>query len=357
MRCAWVSLCLVLLVTAPLFDAAAQSTAAPAARQQSPQSDEQKLQIPCYAKEIKKAKTFSGFWNPRPANEPGKQVTIIIGFHPPDPESPFDCVGEPLQVAVPNGQIVNLMADNWMEGCTPTFNVTPAVADSTIADLLTLFVKVGAVGAVRAEPTRYRLPALKNKVLNVTVVCKIPKTDETPVRSYTQSAIITYQNPPRVAVSAGLLVSAEGVTSYTILTTKTGVNSSGTSTSQTSIGISGDSSAQVIPFGFVNLYLAGSRKLNLSSQFGIGVNPNLSTAKVEFFAAPLALAWHDFYFAPGIHFGQHEKLTGGFLVGDVVTGLSKPPIGWHYETGLAFSLSYNLKPLVKPSAASPTKGN
>jgi hypothetical protein len=358
------SLCLLLFVAAPHFQAAAQSpTEQPAAvpageTARRPLLKPDQTPFPCFAKETHPPKTFSGFWNPRPVNKSeAKRVTVLIGFDHPDSKFPFDCVGEPLQVTVPNGQIVNLAQENWMAGCTPTLTINPAVSDSSVSDLLTLIAKVGAFGYDGGTLTYHELPPLKNKILNISVICNIPAAGGVPARKLTQTATITYQNPPRVTVSAGLLVSTEGVKSYTILTTKTGVNSSGVSTSQTSIGVSGDSSAQVIPFGFVNLYLAGSRKLNLSSQFGIGVNPNLSTVKVEFFAAPLVLAWHDFYFAPGIHFGQHEKLTGGFSVGDVVTGMSKPPIGWHYQTGFAFSLSYNLKPLIKSSAPPAAKGN
>jgi hypothetical protein len=370
MRCVWLLLLTLLLVAAtPVFhrSAAAQAPAAqaqsaanqvaaePAVRHRTPEAG--KLLFPCYAKETHPPKPFSALWDPRAVNEPDEErVTVIIGFDDPDPQFPFDCVGEPLQIIVPNGQIVNLVRENWKEGCTPTITLTPAVADSTVADLLTLISKVGVVGFDGGGQARYyELPPLKNKVLNVTVVCTITKTDKLPARKLTQTVTITYQNPPRIAASAGLLVSTEGVKSYTILTTKTGVGSNGADTSHTTIGISGNSSAQVIPSGFVNLYWAGSRKLNLSSQFGVGVNPNLSTPRIEFFAAPVGVAWHDFYFAPGIHIGQHEVLTGGFAVGDVVSGLSKPPIAWRYRAGLAFSLSYNLKPLIRGAAPSPSK--
>ncbi len=351
------------LCTAALSRVSAQTTttAAPvveaAAQAESPRAAESaKVPFPCFAKVTNRPREFSGFWTPKPNNQDKEWVSILIGFSDPDPKFPFDCVGEPLQITVPNGQVVDLARQNWTPSCTPTLSVTPAVADSLIAEALSLIVKVGPFAAVRGGLTHYELPPLKNKVLNISVVCNIPAAGGLPARKLTQTATITYQNPPRVAVSAGLLAATDGVKSYTILTTKTGVNSSGTSTSQTSIGISGDSSAQVIPFGFINLYLAGSRKLNLSSQFGIGVNPNLSSAKIEYFLAPLAFAWHDFYIAPGIHFGQHEMLTGGFSVGDIVTGMSKPPIGWRYEKGLAFSLSYNLKPLAKAAAPSGNKG-
>lgn len=357
MRSIQISLLLFFLVTTPsLFNqsAAGQSAAEPTVHRRTAGAG--RLLFPCYAKVIHPPKTFRAPWKPRAVNEPeNERVTVIVGFDDPDPEFPFDCVGEPLQVTVPNGQIVNLVKENWAPGvCTPTITLNPVVPESAVAELLTLIARVGSLG-VDGGSSYYELPALKNKVLNVTVACIIPKSDRIPQRKLTQAVTITYQNPPRIAVSAGLLASTEGVKSYTILTTKTGVSSSGVDTSQTSIGVSGNSSAQVIPFGFVNVYLWGSRKANLSTQFGVGVNPNLSTPRIEFFAAPIAVAWHDFYFAPGIHIGQHEKLTGGFAVGDLVTGLSKPPIGWQYRAGLGFSLSYNLKPLIKSAAPSSSK--
>jgi hypothetical protein len=333
---------------------AAQAPAEPAARPRHAAPG--KLLFPCYAKVTNAPETFSGFWKPRPSNAEGKQVSIIIGFDNPDPDFPFDCVGEPLEITVPNGQIVNLVKENWTVGdCVPTLTLTPATADSSVADLLTLFAKVGPFALDGGLAKSYELPPLKNKILNVTVACNKAAAGGAAGHKLTQTVKITYQNPPRIAVSAGLLVSTEGVKSYTILTTKTGVGSTGVATSQTSIGIYGNSSAQVVPFAFVNLYLAGSRKLSLSSQFGVGINPNLSTPRIEFFAAPLGLSWHDFYFAPGIHIGQHEALTGGFAVGDLVSGVSKPPIAWRYREGLAFSLSYNLKPLAKAAAPAPSK--
>jgi hypothetical protein len=329
----------------------------------------------CYAHEKNAPPTFSSFWDPKALNSPDKQPIVTIGFNDDKSKFPYDCVGDPLQITVPNGQIVQIVAENWMNKCVPTATLNRAVPDSVVADLLALAGKIGAFGVAPTEgpyqQPHFALPAFRNKVLSLTVVCSIAsikgdasKGDadggdasggDANLHKLTQTVTITYQNPPRVAVSAGILVSTEGVKSYTILTTKTGVNSSGVATTQNSIGLSGDSSAQVVPFGFANLYLAGTRKLNLSAQFGVGVNPNLSTAKVEFFAAPVALAWHDFYIAPGIHFGQHENLTGGFALGDVVTGLSKAPIGWHYNTGFAVSLSYNLQPLVKPSSSASAK--
>jgi hypothetical protein len=65
---------------------------------------------------------------------------------------------------------------------------------------------------------------------------------------------------------------------------------------------------------------------------------------------PVALSWKDIYFAPGVHFGQHEVLSGEFAVGDIVNGLSKAPTIWGRRGHFGFSLSYNIKPLVKSAA-------
>jgi hypothetical protein len=316
--------------------------------QQQPRSvPEKSYKFPCYAMAEHTPKTFNGFWTPEPNTNDNELVTVTIGFLTPDSDFPVDCVGEPLEITVPNDQIVKLVATNWSVGkCVPTLTITPAVADSPVAELLAIAAKGGILG-VDTSSKVYGLPKLKNKVLAVTVVCTL--TDS---RKLTQSVKITYQNPPRIAVSAGLVVSTLGVRSFSIKTTQTGVGSNGVVTTQNSIAQHGPSLAEVVPFSSVNLYWSGSRKLNLSSQVGLGVDPNLSTPRVEFFVAPIAVAWHDFYFSPGIHFGQHEILTGGFSVGEVVTGLTKAPIAFRYHAGLGFSLSYNLKPLVKPSASS-----
>src|SRR6202040_3983751 len=100
-------------------------------------------------------------------------------------------------------------------------------------------------------------------------------------------------------------------------TVQAGLGNGGVVNTQTSIAVTGTPRVQFIPFSFVNLYVAGSRTLNLGPQMGIGVNPNLSTPRVEFFASPISVGWHDFYFSPGFHIGQHERLTGGFSVGDL----------------------------------------
>jgi hypothetical protein len=305
---------------------------------QNAASGDENYVFPCRAHAENKLKTFRWFWSPK------QELRVDITFTNTSNKLPFSCVGEPLELTVPNRQQVVVLQDNWPDGCKPTMTITPAITDSPVADILSMVTKVGGVGYVRAQPLGYQLPPLKNKNLSMTVECELASKYK-----QTQTVKITYQNPPRISVSAGFVVSA-GVKSYGIKTVRTGVGAGGVATTQNSIAVTGNPTAQFVPFSFVNVYWSGTRKLNLSTQLGIGVNPNLSSAKVEFFVAPVALAWKDIYFAPGVHFGQHEVLSGGFSVGDVVTGLSKAPTTWGYRGNFGFSLSYNLKPLVRPSS-------
>jgi hypothetical protein len=282
-----------------------------------------------------KEHTFSGFWNPKP----WEPLTISIIF---DSNNVLGCADAPLEITVPNNQKVSIQPVNWDKSCKPTLSVANAPTDSSISDVMGLLTKLGGGGHLALlQPTPYELPPISNKVATFTVECA-PKDGI----KQTQTVKITYQNPPRMSVSTGILISS-GVKSYGIKTTTTGVNSSGVTTTQSAVAVTGNPTVQVVPFGMANIYLMGSRKMNLSSQLGVGVNPNLSSAKIEFFVAPIAFSWKDIYFSPGLHIGQHEVLAGGFKVGDVVSGLSKPPVSWAYRPAFAFSISYSLKPLAK----------
>jgi hypothetical protein len=301
-------------------------------------------QLPCYADKSNLPRPFQGFWKWKP-NADKKPVEVTIGFSD-NSTLRFPCTGEPLEITVPNGQSVQLHTKYSAEvvPCLPpTVTITPVTSDLPIAEALGIITKIGPfLAPKRPEELSYDLPLLKNKLLTLTSTCE---TSDKPALKFVQTVKITYQNPPRFAISAGL-VASPGVKSFGLNTIQTGVGGNGVVTTQTSLAVTGSPSAQVIPFSFFNLYLTGSRVLNLNAQLGLGVNPNLSSPRVEFFAAPISVGWHDIYFAPGFHIGQHEKLTGGFRTGEITT-LSKPPLGWSYYTGFGFSLSYNLKPLVK----------
>ena len=103
----------------------------------------------------------------------------------------------------------------------------------------------------------------------------------------------------------------------------------------------------MVPFSFANIRYIGSRTTHFDFQIGFGVNPNLSTPRVEFFTSPFALAWHDVYLSPGIYIGEHEVITNGFALGQVLpNNVNKIPINFNFGAKFGFSLSYNLHSLV-----------
>jgi len=303
--------------------------------------------LACYSKKDA-PKVFWGFWNPKPSTKP---VTVTIQFNKPDaPADNLDCVGEPLEITVPNGQKVTLNTYYDKNECSTsgtTVSITRATTDVPVSDILSLAVKAGVFG-FDAIGRSYDLAPQTNKIVSIDATCNGGLG-----RKSTQNVKITYQNPPRVAVSTGLVV-AHGVKSYGVNTSNTGVGTGGVVTTQNTVAVTGSPAGQVIPFGLVNIYYSGSRVLNFNAQLGIGVNPNLSSAKVEYFASPFAFGWHDVYISPGFHIGQHEDIAGGFGIGQTVPSGFKVPLKWQYYTGFGVSISYNLKPLIKGGSKSET---
>src|SRR5262249_18448134 len=148
-------------------------------------------------------------------------------------------------------------ADEVTPCALPVVTVTNAPSDLSPGDLIAMWSKIGVIPFTELTKQPFKetvqLPPLKNKVLNLTATCP---SASSPVK-FTQTAKITYQNPPRLALSGGILL-APGVNSFGIKTTKTGIGTGGVVTTQNSITESGGSSVQVIPFAFSNIYYAGS---------------------------------------------------------------------------------------------------
>jgi hypothetical protein len=69
--------------------------------------------FPCYSRAVNLPKTFNGWWSPKPVDDPDNQVLVTIGFDQRSEKFPFDCVGETLDITVPNNQIVNLAPADW----------------------------------------------------------------------------------------------------------------------------------------------------------------------------------------------------------------------------------------------------
>jgi len=285
---------------------------------------------------------FRGFWTPKPSDK-AIRITVDISA------STISCTALPIQLTVPNNQKVDVKINSSAndDSCPVKLVETPPPPPANaITDLIGAFAKVGPLFAkTPPPPPTFSLPSLKSEVMTATVTCTDSKTVPNTSIQKIQSIAITYQNPPRLTASLGFVV-AGGVQSFGVKTSVTGTNN-GVVTTQNTVAVTSLPSAQVVPFSFANIYLIGSQKKHIDAQLGFGVNPNLSTAKVEFFASPFAFSWHDVYLSPGIHIGEHEQLANGFNVGDVLpSGISKTPINWKFFAGFGFSVSYNLHPLV-----------
>jgi hypothetical protein len=299
---------------------------------------------PCPKSVPGKPNWFRGFWVPRPSGKLAVHVDVTA--------SDIDCTGLPTEITVPNRQVVTLDITYPTEyTCTTTLSESATTSSNTAADLIAAFAKAGVIPFIAFAPSTSvknekkftrDLPPLSSEVMTAAVKCE----DKSQSRTLVQNIKITYQNPPHISASVGLVI-ARGVPAYGVKTAVTGTNN-GVITTQSTVAVTSLPAAQVVPFTFANIYWAGSPDRHIDSQIGLGVNPNLSTPRIEFFASPLAFAWHDVYLSPGLHIGEHEQLANGFNLGDVLpNGVSKAPINWKFYVGFGFSLSYNLHPLVK----------
>jgi hypothetical protein len=212
----------------PATDKGAATRAAEKKKDKESQSS-----LGCYAKKDA-PNIFWGFWNPKPTKE-AVSVEVMLG-NPPAGLAGLDCVGEPLELTVPNGQKVILTTsyDNLCSSTSTTVSVTRPSSDSPVPDILALIAKGGPIALYEgAAANVYELSPQKNKILSIDATCKIG-TD----RKSTQNVKITYQTPPRVAVSAGFLLATTGIQSYGIKTVQTGVGTGGVVNTQNSIGVS-----------------------------------------------------------------------------------------------------------------------
>jgi hypothetical protein len=287
----------------------------------------------------------------------------------------LDCEGLPLEVNVPNKNAVRISVAHPADySCAATAALSPLNRPNAIKDVVDLVKQVGAFFV--ASQDTFTLPAeAKKETVTVTIKCHsrsksdaelhtdapeadaepqsemttkpyekpcCPPAPPPPTPAATEKVVVSYGPPARVSASAGFILTS-GVRSYGVKATNLG-NVGGVANIQSRAAITSSPSAQVVPFTFANVYLRGSPKTHVDLQFGLGLNPNLSSTKIEFFAGP-ALSWHDLYFSPGIHIGQHENVANGFHVGDIVPNGSKLPTSFKYFSGFGFSVSYNLHPL------------
>ena len=147
-------------------------------------------------------------------------------------------------------------------------------------------------GHARPRQFPVNLPALTNLKATISVSCK--SADGTPVAP-PRTITITYQNMSPVSASAGAIVSLLGSKTYGIVTSETSVTN-GIVSSQYAIGVTSSSTIQLVPVAFLNTYVFGNRNKHIDLQTGLGINPNGSKTRVEYFIGP-ALAWHGVYLA------------------------------------------------------------
>jgi len=289
-------------------------------------------------------------------NLPGSTITISISM------AGNPCLTLPVFLNVPNNQAIQLNvtphADkdgNEDQKCTTTETVAQ-LPEQDFGAIIEKFL-AGALAAhglietpKQAEQLSISLPPLSNEKATISVSCMA--SGDAPVVPK-KTITITYQNMPPVSASAGAIVSLLGNKTYGVVTSETSVTS-GTVSSQFAIGITSSSRIQLVPVAFLNAYLLGNRNAHIDLQTGLGINPNGSKTRVEYFVGP-AIAWHGVYLSPGLHIAQAEYLARGYAVGQLVSSQSfNVPAPYH--TTLRFGISLTYSPKVS-SSSSPSNSN
>lgn len=153
---------------------------------------------------------------------------------------------------------------------------------------------------------------------------------------------VTYQNIPRASVTAGVLFSTLEKRVVGTQAERTGTAADGTPTFRTIFADTDRSSNQLVPFSFFNVYLSGTRRMNLNLTGGVGVNPNNGKNQAEFFLGG-AVGFNNVYIQFGGHIGRWQELGGGFRLGETVpdkfTGV---PIERRYTMRPAIGISYRI---------------
>jgi hypothetical protein len=302
-----------------------------------------------------------------PIGDPNKMNALLAGRNattgmltiPVDMDSKADtpsvpsCIPIPINLTVPNKQKITVVvthpqADSKCVAIETTQEVPPADILATIAGWLGKTPLLKQSTDLRATENNnpqnpkisYEIDPIKNTQATITVSCQIGANDK--VAKPKRTIVVTYQDVPPVSVSAGAIVSMLGKKGYGVVTTPTSV-SGNTVTSQFAVGVTSSSKVQFVPIGFLNIYGFGTRDRHLDFQAGIGINPNGSKTQVEYFLAP-AFAWHNVYFAPGLHLAQAQYLTNGYTVGEIVTPQSfSVPTAYHSTLKFGIAISYSPK--------------
>lgn len=184
------------------------------------------------------------------------------------------------------------------------------------------------------------LPEDNNAKVSGTVTCTNFFTKQVSVEAIPFT--VTYQDIPRASVTMGVLFTTLNKRQIGTQAVRTGTAADGTPTFRNTFAETDRSGSQVVPFSFFNVYLSGTRQMNLNLTGGIGVNPNNGKNQAEFFVGT-ALGFKNVYVQFGGHIGRWQELGGGFGFGETVpANFPGVPIERRYTMRPAVALSYRL---------------
>jgi hypothetical protein len=183
------------------------------------------------------------------------------------------------------------------------------------------------------------LTADQNARVTGTVSCADARTKKTTLEPVAWT--VTFQNAPRLTLSAGVMVSLlpkEHADIVQIATSRTGTAvDSIDEVQQTS------SRPQLVPMSYLHVRLGSVVTRNRLITFGVaeGVGLNVSNKEPEFFSG-VSVAFGSFYVSGGFHVGHGERPGGGFNVGDHPSSNVTLPVDRPWTARPAVVFSYRI---------------
>ena len=190
--------------------------------------------------------------------------------------------------------------------------------------------------------TSYRavLPEDNNAKISGTVTCTNFFTKQVSVDPIPFTVI--YHDIPFASVTMGVLFTPLNKREIGTSPVRTGTAADGTPTFRNTFAETDRAANQIVPFSFFNVYLSGTRRLNLNFTGGVGINPNNGSNQAEYFVGG-ALGFKNVYVQFGGHIGRWQELGGGFVLGETVPAdFPGAPIQRRYTMRPAIGISYRL---------------
>jgi hypothetical protein len=199
-----------------------------------------------------------------------------------------------------------------------------------------------AVFNTNARLTTYSrvLPEDNNAKVSGTVTCTNFFTKQVSVDPIPFT--VTYHDIPFASVTMGVLFTTLNKREIGTSPVRTGTAADGTPTFRNTFAETDRAANQIVPFSFFNVYLSGTRRLNLNFTGGVGINPNNGSNQAEFFVGG-ALGFKNLYVQFGGHIGRWQELGGGFVLGETVPAdFPGVPIERRYTMRPSIGISYRL---------------